>query len=47
MYEAFESDKNIYPECDYWNDLVRFCLISINVIRAKECSFFRPYLIIL
>jgi len=24
MYEAFESDKNIYPECDYRNDLVRF-----------------------
>lgn len=47
MYEAFESDKNIYPECDYRNDSVRFFLISVNTIRAKEYSFFRPYLIIL
>lgn len=47
MYEAFESDKNIYPECDCRNDSVRFFLISVNAIRAEEFKIFRPNLIIL
>ena len=41
MYEAFESDKNIYPECDYRNDLVRF-LSNLYKRNKGERMFILP-----